>query len=99
MFAKYQSAAVFFEVGRLSAKGGHAHVQVLPIPLKLKNAVESAFLTEGRKLGIEFEEKPEAALRACVDGAQSYFAVDLPDRRTMVHLLKDRGPFNVQFGR
>jgi hypothetical protein len=99
MFAKYHCATVFFEVGRLSAKGGHAHVQALPIPLKLKDVVETTFLKEGRKLNIDFEADPEAALQACVDGAQSYFRVDLPDGRKMVYLQKDQIPFSVQFGR
>ena len=43
MFAKHGAAAVCFEVGRLSAKGGHAHVQVVPVPNKLAGAVEDVF--------------------------------------------------------
>ena len=99
MFAKHHCATVFFEVGRLSIKGGHAHIQALPIPSKFKDEVESTFLKEGRKQNIDFEADPDAALQACVDGAQGYFRVDLPDGRKMVHLLKDKVPFSVQFGR
>jgi len=98
MFAKYKRAAVFFEVGRLSAKGGHAHVQALPLPLKLKDKVEAAFVNEGRALGIDFEPDPEAALQACASEGRSYFRVDLPDGRKMVHMFKDV-PFSLQFGR
>jgi hypothetical protein len=90
---------VFFEVGRLSQKGGHAHVQVVPIPLSLKDKVEDAFVKEGHALGIDFEENPNAALEACADGRRSYFRVDLPDGRRMVHLMKDNVPFGIQFGR
>ncbi|OBZ69111.1 Zinc finger CCCH domain-containing protein 59 [Grifola frondosa] len=99
MYAKHDAAAVSFEVGRLSAKGGHAHVQVVPIPLKLRDLVENAFLREGRSQGIEFEEDPESALEACSGGRGSYFRVDLPDGRKMVHLMRDSVPFSVQFGR
>ncbi|KAF9013941.1 nuclear protein [Cyathus striatus] len=97
--AKYRSAMVTFEVGRLSAKGGHAHVQVVPLPLKLQDKVEEAFLSEGRMQGIDFEEDPEGALASCANGRGSYFKVELPNGRKMVHLLKDHVPFSIQFGR
>jgi len=99
LYAKHGTAPVFFEVGRLSAKGGHAHVQAVPIPLKLKDDVEPAFINEGRLLRIDFEEDPDAALQMCNGGRQSYFRVDLPDGRKMVHLMKDNVPFSIQFGR
>ncbi|CDO73593.1 hypothetical protein BN946_scf185014.g63 [Trametes cinnabarina] len=99
MFAKHGAVAVCFEVGRMSAKGGHAHVQVVPVPTKLKNAIEDAFREEGRSQGIEWEEDPDEALRACGGGRGSYFRVDLPDGRKMVHLIREHGPFSIQFGR
>jgi len=99
LYAKHGTAPVFFEVGRLSAKGGHAHVQAIPIPLELKDKVEPAFTNEGRSQGIAFEGDPDAALEMCAGGRQSYFRVDLPDGRKMVHLMKDTVPFSIQFGR
>ncbi|KAG5637761.1 hypothetical protein H0H81_003328 [Sphagnurus paluster] len=99
MYAKHQAAGVMFEVGRLSAKGGHAHVQAVPVPLALKDKVEEAFLSEGRQFGIDFEEDPEAAMGVCAGGRGSYFKVELPDGRKMVHLIKDHAPFSIQFGR
>ncbi|KAF8226793.1 nuclear protein [Tricholoma matsutake] len=99
MYVKYGNEAVFFEVGRLSAKGGHAHTQAVPVPLKLKDKVEVAFIQEGRLLGIDFEEDPDVALKSCEGGRGSYFRVDLPDGRKMVHLMKDHVPFSLQFGR
>jgi len=99
MYAKYGSVPVVFEVGRLTAKGGHAHIQAVPIPLRLKEKVEETFLKEGRALGIDFEVDPDAAMASCANGRGSYFKVDLPDGRTMVHLLKDHVPFSIQFGR
>ena len=78
MYAKHGAAAVCFEVGRLSAKGGHAHVQVVPVPNKLKNAVEDVFREEGRASNITFQDDPDEALRAGreltgehVDGAEA----------------------------
>ncbi|KAF7337976.1 Nuclear protein [Mycena venus] len=99
MYAKHGAAIVVFEVGRLSAKGGHAHVQAVPIPIKMKEKVEEAFRAEGRMSGIDFEEDPDAALEACAGGRGSYFRVDLPDGQKLVHLMKDHVPFGIQFGR
>lgn len=90
---------VAFEVGRLSAKGGHAHVQVVPVPMKLKDQVEEVFVKEGRQFGIDFEGDTDAAMESCAGGRGSYFRVDLPDGRKMVHLMKDHVPFSIQFGR
>lgn len=90
---------VTFEVARLSAKGGHAHVQVVPVPMKLQDKVEQAFLDYGRQQGIEFEEDPEGAMQSCRDGLKSYFRVDLPGGKKMVHLMHDTRAFSLQFGR
>ncbi|KAG6851286.1 hypothetical protein H0H93_011722 [Arthromyces matolae] len=98
-YAKHGAVGVTFEIGRLSAKGGHAHVQSVPIPLKLKDKVEETFIREGRQFGIDFEEDADSALESCAEGKGSYFRVDLPDGRKMVHLIKDQVPFSIQFGR
>ncbi|KAI1794660.1 nuclear protein [Ganoderma leucocontextum] len=99
MYAKHGAATVCFEVGRMSAKGGHAHVQVVPVPNKLKNAVEDTFREEGRASNITFEEDPDEGLRAAAGGRGGYFRVDLPDGRKLVHLMREYGPFSIQFGR
>ncbi|KAG6917921.1 hypothetical protein DXG01_000358 [Tephrocybe rancida] len=99
MYAKHGAVGVTFEVGRLSAKGGHAHVQSVPVPLTLKDKVEAAFIQEGQQFGIDFEEDADSAIESCADGKGSYFKVDLPDGRKMVHLIKDQVPFSIQFGR
>ncbi|KAG6331155.1 hypothetical protein ID866_7936 [Astraeus odoratus] len=98
-YANYGGTAVFFEVGRLSSKGGHAHIQAVPIPNRLRYKVEEAFVREGRDQGIEFEANAEEALEACSGGHRSYFRVDLPDGRKMIHLLNSHVSFSVQFGR
>lgn len=99
LYAKYGAVPVFYEVARLSAKGGHAHVQAVPVPVALQNEVEAAFLKEGRVLGIDFESDADGALEICAGGARSYFLVNLPDGRKLIHLMKDHVPFSVQFGR
>ncbi|GLB34795.1 putative zinc knuckle [Lyophyllum shimeji] len=99
MYAKHGAAPVMFEVGRLSAKGGHAHAQSVPVPLSLADQVGEAFIQEGRQFGIDFEEDPDAAMQSCANGKGSYFKVDLPDGRKLVHLMKDHVPFSIQFGR
>jgi hypothetical protein len=85
-------------MGRLSAKGGHAHIQVVPVPRDLANDVESAFREAGEIGGITFEaEDPEKSLTG--SDSASYFRVELPDKRKLVSWLQDRTPFSVQFGR
>ncbi|KDQ10585.1 hypothetical protein BOTBODRAFT_178064 [Botryobasidium botryosum FD-172 SS1] len=98
MFAAHNNTgAVFFEVARLSGKGGHAHVQVVPVPARLRDQVEGAFRESGAREGIDWEPEPETALD--MGRHQNYFRVDLPDGRKMMHLLKQGQPFNLQFGR
>lgn len=91
---------VSFEVARVSAKGGHAHVQVVPVPQSLADKVEEAFVNEGKRIGLEPENDPQDALAACADGKKSYFRVDLPDGRIMIWLFDGAGrSFSLQFGR
>jgi hypothetical protein len=92
-YATYNSVPVTFEVARLSGRGGHAHVQIVPIPKELAGGVEAAFRSAGEKTGLDWEEEPERALAR--SGTGNYFK--LPDGGKMVHLLK--GNFDLQFGR
>ena len=91
---------VSFEVARVSAKGGHAHIQVVPVPQSLADKVEEAFVSEGKRMGLEPEADAQGALTACADGKKSYFRVDLPDGRVMMWLFDAAGrSFSLQFGR
>ncbi|KAF5388909.1 hypothetical protein D9757_005128 [Collybiopsis confluens] len=102
LYAKYKHEPVFFEVARVSAKGGHAHVQVVPIPSRIKSKdVEEAFLSQGRSQGVDFDVGDDAqeALASCAGGRSGYFRVDLPDGKKLVHVMKPHVPFNLQFGR
>ncbi|KAG1803303.1 CwfJ C-terminus 1-domain-containing protein-like protein [Suillus variegatus] len=97
LYAAHNASAVFFEVGRLSTKGGHAHVQAVPVPISLAGKVEQAFKSQG----INFDGTLEDCQSSGLPGGRgrSYFRVDLPDGRSLVHLIEDHAPFGVQFGR
>jgi len=99
-YGKHGAAMISFEVARVSAKGGHAHIQVVPVPQSLADKVEEAFINEGKRMGLEPENDPEGALAACANGKKSYFRVDLPDGRIMMWLFDGAGrSFSLQFGR
>jgi hypothetical protein len=95
-YASYGAVPVTFEVGRLSGRGGHAHVQIVPVPQDLTSKVADAFRIAGEKQGLDWEVEPERAL-ARVGSTGNYFKVECPDGTKMVHLLK--GNFDLQFGR
>lgn len=97
LYAKHGATAVFFEVGRVSSKGGHAHIQAVPVPFSLENRVESAFRDEGRLHGIEFDAEDASA--SSDDSEEGYFRVELPSGRRLVHHMRRGLPFSVQFGR
>ncbi|KZV96189.1 nuclear protein [Exidia glandulosa HHB12029] len=100
LYAAHGAVPVIFEVSRLSGKGGHTHVQVVPVPNALADKVEDMFKTEGERMGIFFEESPSEALESARSSQENYFRVDLPDGRMMLHLLRQgSAPFNLQFGR
>jgi len=98
MYAKFDAVPLFFEMSRLSGRGGHAHVQVVPIPEAKKNGVEEAFKVYGGQQ-VDWEDDPVKVLGEAVGGRMGYFRVDLPDGRKMVHVLKPGKMFNLQFGR
>ncbi|WVQ85626.1 hypothetical protein IAT38_007792 [Cryptococcus sp. DSM 104549] len=95
-YANYGAVPVSFEVGRLTGRGGHAHVQIVPVPKELADKVEESFRIAGEKQGIDWEAEPERALARAGAGG-NYFKVECPDGKKMVHLLK--GNFDLQFGR
>jgi len=95
-YASYNAVPVTFEVGRLTGRGGHAHVQVVPIPIELKDTVAQSFRAAGQAKDIDWEPEPERALARVGEGG-NYFKVECPDGTKLVHLLK--GNFDLQFGR
>ena len=95
LFGEYDAAPVFFELSRQSGRGGHNHVQAVPIPQHRISELESFFIDEAQKQGFRFETDGSDAVRNLV--GRNYFRVDLPGGNNLVHFM--RGPFNVQFGR
>jgi len=93
-YAAHGAALVAFETARLSGKGGHAHIQVVPIPLRFEEVVEETFRKEP---GVEWESNPDDALKEAENTKSSYFRVDLPGGQKLVHII--RGRFDLQFGR
>lgn len=97
LYAKYDATAVFFETGRISAKGGHAHIQAVPVPLSLQDRVETAFQDAGRLHGIEFNTEEDHT--SSNGEGESYFRVELPSGKRLVYRNHGGLPFSVQFGR
>lgn len=81
-----------------SGRGGHAHVQVIPIPKTSAHLVEPAF--RDSDVSFESSDDDEAIIASAGGPNASYFRVDLPDGRKLVHLMRPAGPrFDLQFGR
>lgn len=100
LYARFGAVPVFFEVSRNMGRGagGHAHIQVVPVPESKKDDVEGAFRAYGG-IQMAWEKDPVEALSEAAANATNYFRVDLPDGKKMVHVMKQGRPFNLQFGR
>lgn len=92
MYNDFGAVPVTFEVARLAGKGGHAHIQVIPIPNNLADQVKKAFLAAGAEMNVDWDEKPDPTPKG------NYFKVELPSGEVLVHKLRGTG-FNLQFGR
>ncbi|KDE02964.1 hypothetical protein MVLG_06530 [Microbotryum lychnidis-dioicae p1A1 Lamole] len=102
-YAAFGASPVAFEVGRLSGKGGHAHIQICPIPNALVDKVEQVFIDQGQKQNVTFKEASSSSLSS--EGlrklgiSDNYFRVDLPNGKTLVHSIEQGARFGLQFGR
>ncbi|GAA5987164.1 hypothetical protein JCM11641_002151 [Rhodosporidiobolus odoratus] len=94
-YASFGAEMVCFEVARAGARGGHAHVQICPIPASLTSEASSTFETQAQKYGYDLEEITSTSdfyAKANEDGKGcEYFKVDLPDGRSLVHWIKPGG--------
>ncbi|KAJ9106874.1 hypothetical protein QFC19_003003 [Naganishia cerealis] len=95
LFGEYMAAPVFFELSRQSGRGGHNHVQVVPVPQNRIGELDNFLVGEANKQGFQFEKDGSAAVANLA--GRNYFRIDLPGGKKLVHFM--RGPFNVQFGR
>ncbi|GAA5978468.1 hypothetical protein JCM10908_004366 [Rhodotorula pacifica] len=106
-YKSFGAEMVAFEVARSTGKGGHAHVQICPIPASLASQAEKVFLEQGHKFNYAFEEVSDPSTfhsRAAGDDAEGkerteYFKVDLPGGKSLVHWINAGTPFSLQFGR
>ncbi|GAA5862307.1 hypothetical protein JCM3774_004858 [Rhodotorula dairenensis] len=106
-YKSFGADMVAFEVARSTGKGGHAHVQICPIPASLATQAEKVFLEQGSKFNYDFEEVPDpSSFHARAAGGDDsgkerteYFKVDLPGGKSLVHWIKAGTPFSLQFGR
>ncbi|GAA5931350.1 Drn1p [Sporobolomyces koalae] len=102
-FAKFGADMIVFETARTTGKGGHAHIQICPIPSSLSSEAESTFQVQSQKYGYNLEEVQDTLAfykTAETDGkGYDYFKVDLPGGKSLVHWIKREDRFSLQFGR
>ena len=71
--------------------------KVCPVPNALAHKVPVAFREQGAMEGYEFEEEQD--ILDAQDIAENYLRIELPDRSTLVHLLKPGKRFDLQWAR
>ncbi|CEP11700.1 hypothetical protein [Parasitella parasitica] len=94
LFAQYDQDMVLFEVSRDSFRGmSHAHIQVVPIPKSKSDQVEKVAKEQAALAGMDvtghLPQNPEVP----------YFRIELPNGESIVHLIRPKERFNLQFGR
>ncbi|KAG0745016.1 hypothetical protein G6F66_008904 [Rhizopus arrhizus] len=94
MFEQHNHSLLSFEISRESFRGmSHAHIQIVAIPNSKCDIVEQVAREQGEMLGMDFIDQvpknPEIP----------YFKLDMPNGKTLVHIIKPKERFNLQFGR
>lgn len=95
-YKAFGAVPVFFDLTRYSKRGGHYHIQSIPVPEAKADHIEQTFNEIASSSGVEWEQNPEQAMKSI--GSKQYFRVDLPNGKKLVHLIR-AGSFNMQFGR
>ncbi|KAI8338789.1 CwfJ C-terminus 1-domain-containing protein-like protein [Choanephora cucurbitarum] len=94
LFQQYNQDMIVFEVSRDSQRGlTHAHLQVVPIPKSKSDQVEKVARELGVAAHIDFVD------RVPNNPDIPYFKLDLPNGKSLVHVIQPRERFNLQFGR
>ncbi|KAG2217557.1 hypothetical protein INT45_006724, partial [Circinella minor] len=92
LYAEYGQNMLVFELSRNSFMG-HAHLQIIPIPKEKTDAIEEiaqqAAKQEGFELTDQLPTNPDI----------NYFKLELPNGKSLVHIIQPRERFNLQFGR
>ncbi|KAI9487667.1 MAG: CwfJ C-terminus 1-domain-containing protein-like protein [Benjaminiella poitrasii] len=94
LFEKYDQDMVIFEVSRESARGlVHAHVQVVPVPKSKSEQLEKIVTDEAALSNMNLVDQ------ASRNPNVPYFKIELPNGKSLFHLLDFRERINLQFGR
>lgn len=113
LFDKYDQDLVSFEVSREPFRGlAHAHVQVVAVPKSKSDQVEKVAREQGQLAGMNFIDQVPVSyimknncffLLTLIYLQQNpdipYFKMELPNGKSLVHLLGPKERFNLQFGR
>ncbi|CAO3622360.1 unnamed protein product [Mucor hiemalis] len=94
LFDQYGQDIVIFEVSRESFKGlSHAHIQIVPVPKSKSDLVEKIAREKAAADGMDLIDRIPA------NPEIPYFRMELPNGQSLVHLLRPKERFNLQFGR
>merc|ERR1711972_177267 len=94
-FKNEGKGVVFFE---RNFKTQHMQVQVVPVPLKLKDEVTHSFMEIGEQNNIEFELlEPGVELSDIAESGTPYFHAEMPNYQQLFCTIKKNFP--LQFGR
>ncbi|KAG2230013.1 hypothetical protein INT48_003059, partial [Thamnidium elegans] len=94
MFDQYDQDLVLFEVSRESFRGlAHAHIQIVPVPKSKSDQIEKIAREQAQLAGMDFIDQIPQNVEI------PYFRMELPNGKSLVHLLRPKERFNLQFGR
>lgn len=94
LFDQHGQDLVIFEVSRESFKGmSHAHIQLVPVPKSKSDQVEKVAREKAAAEGMDLIDRVPA------NPEIPYFRMELPNGQSLVHLLRPKERFNLQFGR
>ncbi|KAI8142700.1 CwfJ C-terminus 1-domain-containing protein-like protein [Fennellomyces sp. T-0311] len=92
LFAEHGQDMLVFELSRQTFYG-HAHIQIVPIPKEKSNTIEDIASQAAQEQGFQLVDQLPA------NPDINYFKLDLPNGKSLVHIIQPRERFNLQFGR
>ncbi|KAI9490653.1 CwfJ C-terminus 1-domain-containing protein-like protein [Zychaea mexicana] len=92
MFAEYGQDMLVFELSRQSFMG-HAHMQIVPVPKDKSDSIEATARQAAKQEGFELTDQVPTGPDV------NFFKLELPNGKSLVHVLQPRERFNLQFGR
>ncbi|KAG9050584.1 hypothetical protein FS842_011347 [Serendipita sp. 407] len=93
-YASYSCAPIFFEVAKRMIHGVHAQLHVVPVPQSIPdNEVEECFHQIAKQTRLELKEEELG------DVVDNYMTIELPNGKTLVHIMDEGSRFPLQFPR